>query len=1228
MAFDTSGTSETSEASNTSRADMVKSGWAGLISTFIRHPNAANLLMILLIIFGSFAIAKINTQFFPTVERPTIGVIIAWPGASAQDVEVNVLSVAEPELRFINGVDKMTSTASEGNGAITLEFSEGVDMQQALSEVEAAAKAIGNLPEDSETPQVRKSQFFDAVAKISIGGTASESVKRDWAKRIRDNLIDRGIDKINFTGLRSPEISISVPERELRRISTTVSEISQIISANSRDLPSGNVEGDIERQLRALANARDPKALRNVEIKSFPTGEKVKLGDIAQIEETFDSSQTRGLTDNLAAIELDIRRAPTADTLETAAILFDYLEEIRPQLPSNVELQTYNISSEALSERILLLVNNALGGLVIVVIMLFIFLNARIAFWVAAGIPIALLATIGVMMMIGQTINMITLFTLIMMLGIIVDDAIVVGEHTNTRLEMGDDHITAAENGVGMMMTPVMAAMLTTLAAFSPILLINDTIGQIMGVLPYVVIAVLLASLVECFFILPGHLAHSLRAKKAAHWSYWRQFFIALVTTLAAAAILNRFSVGSSSQDSASLLTQLLEQPFYIRAAIIAISALVFATLVEFIILKLLRAFVMFFGLLLLFILAFNIYQSAFVSTEPFEGIRAFFGSLMMLPARDMILSCVVAALGITLINEIFVRRSYAKMSEEERLEKAQSESWFRQNFDRGFNWVRDNPFRWIVTVSFQWRYVTIAFSAGLIMVLAVGLIKSGKVEFVFFPSPEAENITGIVVFNAGLPEDQALAAISTYEQSLRKVDDQLTDENEQLISAVFTTFGASNRNGSVQARIQVQLTPSEFRSVRTTDIVSEWRSGVPNIAGVRRFTVAQSRGGPPGRDIEVRLQGDSSEQLKAAANDIVQLVSTIEGVSGVEDNLPYGKPELIMQLTPYGSAVGFSIESVGRQIRNAFEGSVPFRFARGDDEVSVSVSAEMRESGMAALRNLSLKGLSGEFVPLTEIVTLSERQGFASIRRRDGKTTISVSGDIDDNVSTTDKVTETLVAGGELDTLVAKHGVSYTFGGRSEEQKNAFADLQLGAIIAVAVIYIILAWFFGSYWYPLAVMLIIPFGIVGAVFGHWIMGFKLTILSFIGLLGLSGILVNDSIILVARLKERLNLGHSVAQSAIGASQDRLRAVMLTSLTTIGGLLPLLFETSRQAQFLLPMAITIVFGLALSTFLVLFLVPALVGVGYDIRTSFITVFGQMRENRQEKIKTSPVLPAE
>lgn len=1210
---------------NMPNSQTIKTGWAGLVSTFIRHPNAANLLMVLMIIFGVYSIAKINTQFFPTVDRPTIGVIISWPGASAQDVEVNILAVAEPELRFINGVDKITSTASEGNGAITLEFGEGTDMQQALADVETASKAISNLPEDAESPVVSKSQFFDRVAQLAIVGTASESVKRDWAKRMRDDLIERGIDKINFTGLRAPEISVELPERELRRLSTTVSDVSNIIRNNSQDLPSGSVEGDVERQLRTIANARDAKAIRDIEVKSFPTGEKVKLSDIATINEAYDDSETRGLSNNLAAIELDIRRAPTADTLQTAQILFDYIDEIEPQLPDNVQIETYRVASDALSERIGLLVNNALGGLIIVVITLFIFLNARIAFWVAAGIPIALLATIGVMLLIGQTINMITLFTLIMMLGIIVDDAIVVGEHTNTRLEAGDNYIEAAENGVGMMMTPVMAAMLTTLAAFSPILLINDTIGQIMGVLPYVVIAVLIASLVECFFILPGHLAHSLKARKGKSWSYWRQFFIAFMITLGSTAILHRMSANLGDNVS-PFITQIAHMPIYLQAPLIALSALIIASFLELVYLKYLRPATTFVTSFILVGLTTNVQQSM---AGEIEGVRAFIGSLLSLPAANMMQVAVIGAAVATIILELVARRRERNLTIDEIEVLKEQDGWFRRNFDKGFNWFRDNPFDFLVSLSYHWRYVTIAISAGLVMVLAVGLIRSGEVEFVFFPSPEAENITGIVIFNAGLPEDQSLAAIAAYEQALHRADASLTDENEQLVTAVFTSFGASNRSGSVTARISVQLTASELRTVRTPDIVSAWRRSAPRIAGVTRFSIAQSRGGPPGRDIEVRLQGDSSEQLKLAADDVADLISTVEGVSGVEDNLPYGKPELVIELTPFGTALGFTIDTVGRQIRNAFEGSVPYRFARGDDEVTVRVSTISRENGMAALRALSLKSPSGEFVPLTEIVSLSERQGFASIRRLDGKTTISVSGDIDDNISTTDKVIETLEASGELASLTASHGVTYTYGGRSEEQRNAFADLSLGATIAVAVIYIILAWFFGSYWQPLAVMLIIPFGIVGAVFGHWLLGFKLTILSMIGLLGLSGILVNDSIILVARLNERMKQGYDVAASAIGASKDRLRAVMLTSLTTIGGLLPLLFETSRQAQFLLPMAITIVFGLALATFLVLFLVPSLVGVGNDIRTFFIAIYGRLKDDDVPPSSNLPVKqPAE
>jgi multidrug efflux pump subunit AcrB len=455
----------------------------GLVSTFIRHPNAANLLMVLMILFGAFSIARINTQFFPTIDRPTISIGVAWSGASAEDVETNVLALIEPEVRYISGVDRMTSTAAEGSATVRLEFADGTDMTQAMTDVETAVKAVGNLPEDAEDPTITRSVFFDTVAKLAVFGSADEVVKRAWAKRIRDELIDRGIDKINFTGLRSAEIRVEVPEIELRRLDMKISDVSSAIAANSRDLPSGTVEGAVDRQLRTLADAQGARELAGVEVKSFTGGEKVLLGDIATITDGFDADDTRGLASGSPAIELDIRRAPTADTLKTAAILSAYIDEIGPRLPPGVEIATYEVASDALSARIWLLVKNGLGGLLVVVAILFLFLNARIAFWVAAGIPVAMLATIGFMYASGQTINMMSLFSLIMMLGIIVDDAIVVGEHTATRLQMGDDPQTAAENGVGMMFTPVIAAMSTTLAAFAPILLIGDTIGQMMGVL-------------------------------------------------------------------------------------------------------------------------------------------------------------------------------------------------------------------------------------------------------------------------------------------------------------------------------------------------------------------------------------------------------------------------------------------------------------------------------------------------------------------------------------------------------------------------------------------------------------------------------------------------------------------------------------------------------------------------------------------------------------------------
>ena len=1115
----------------------------GIVSLFARHPNAANLLMVLMIIFGIYAIGKINTQFFPTVERQEVRISVKWSGASAEDVERNIIQIIEPEVRFIDGVDNMISYAREGSGSVALEFLPDADIQQAVADVDTAVKAITNLPDGADTPEVAKGSFFDRVARLSLSGDVPESTLRIHAKKIRDDLIERGIDKISFVGMRDEELQVEVSERELRRLGLSIAEISAAIAGNSRDTPSGQLKGDVEKQIRALADAEDPTALNNIEIKSFATGEKVLLGDIATIKRGYEDGQARGFSGGKTAIQITVERAMSADTLKTARILDQYLAEIEDVMPAGVTLKKYEVRADSLVERISLLFWNGIFGLILVVATLFIFLNARIAFWVAAGIPVAMFATLGFMLLLGQTINMITLFAMIMMLGIIVDDAIVVGEHTASRFEAGDEPFQAAENGAGRMLTPVMAAMTTTIAAFAPMLLIGDIIGQIMGVMPYVVIAVIIASLIECFLILPGHLAHTLQHKPKRQWSFWRQMFFASLVGGILISVMNRVSSDSLDLAGVPFLKPVLDAQEN--------------------------------GSIVLFILLITI--GSLLVGSLFEGI---FWLLK-------------------------------KMAPESRGPNEQGR--FRTWFDNRFNAFRDGPFNWLVKLSFRWRYVTVAVALFCVMALSLGPIWGEQVKFVFFPSPEAENIRARLVFNAGIPEQRAFEIINEVEDALDRASDDLTNGEEELVTAVFTTLGSAGRSvGDNLAELRVQLSSSEVRTIRTPEIVKAWRKALPKLAGAKRIAIFESRGGPPGRDLDVEIIGSNVASLKEAATKVIPLVQAINGASGVADDLPFGKPELIMRLLPRGAALGFSIDEVGRQVRNAFDGAIPRRFARGDDEVTIRVSRTTRDKGGDKLRNFELRSPQGQFVPLGEVVTLTEKQGFSAIQREDGKTIVSVTADLNTDIITTEKAIEVLQAG-PLPEIMDLMGLDYRFGGRDEERKKAFADLTTGVYVALAVIYIVLAWVFGSYFRPLAIMLIIPFGLVGAVVGHWVLGFKLTILSFIGLLGLAGILVNDSIILVSRLDERLDQGENLYEAAIGASRDRLRAVLLTSLTTIGGLIPLMFEKSLQAQFLLPMAITIVFGLGLATLLVLFLVPAFIGIGDDIRFLLQTVFGERKK---------------
>ncbi|MCB1503536.1 MAG: efflux RND transporter permease subunit [Hyphomicrobiaceae bacterium] len=1066
-----------SRAASAPAQPAIERGSHGLISTFVRHGTAPNLLMVTLVLIGVFSILRLNRQFFPTIQIPVITVTVPWPGASAEDVESNILDVLEPELRFLDNVNEVTAIAREGTAVISIELMSDADYQKAQSDVEQAVARVTTLPETSERPVIARAAFFDNVAKIAIAGPYNEKVLKTYAKQLRDGLLAAGIDRVTFGGARDEEIWINVNQGELRRLGLTLDGIARTVRDNTQDIPAGKLEGSVDVLLRSKSQRRTPELIGEIEVKSAATGEKIRLKDIAEIGTHFDREGQFGFFHGQRAIELQVQRSLSADTLETMRIMDDYLARLRPTLPPTLRLAVYDVSGKLVVQRLWILIENGLQGLALVLAMLFIFLNARIAFWVAAGIPTALLAALGVMYVTGQTINMVSMFALIMMLGIIVDDAIVVGEQTATNEELGLNRLEAAEQGASKMLAPVIAATLTTACAFMPIMFISDRIGDIMGAIPLVVMSVLAASTIECFLILPGHLRHG-------------------------------------------------------------------------------------------------------------HGLTA------AAPSRP------------------------------------------RAAFDRGFGHFRDKWFSAFVATSYRWRYTTVAAMIA-IFVVAVGMLAGGRVSFEFFPSPEPENISAYVSFAPGTPREEQVAAAQRIEASLYDVeqhllasaskpeaqsqsdvmssrpsapaalpDDSAIDPSDRLVETSFITIGQSGRSqGDNLAEIDVQLTPSETRKVPTKRIVSAWQKARPQIPGVERVSIFGRRGGPPGRDVDVRLQNGTIDALKRAAEDVKQALTGFPGVSGIDDDLPYGKQEYVFELTPRGRALGFSGQSVGQQVRNAFEGNIATRFARDDEEIIVRVKRQQDLAGRADLERLYLTTPRGERVPLTEVVSVSERRSFSIIQRKDGVRTVAVTADIDSEITKSQEVLDRL-ANEVLPPILEKYGISYVFKGRADETSKSFKDLKQGAMLALALIYIVLGWVFASYWKPLAVMAIIPFGFVGAVFGHYIMGYNLTIISLVGLLGLSGILVNDSIVLVSRIRERIQAGDDLEQASVGGARDRLRAVLLTSLTTIGGLLPLIFETSRQAQFLIPMALTLVFGLATATVLVLVLVPSLIGIGGDVARIF------------------------
>lgn len=1017
----------------------------GLISLFANHRVAANLLMAMMIIVGLLAIKKHNVQYFPNFELEVISVNVVWSGASAEDIEQAITIPLEQRLRTLDYLDEMSSSSSPSVSGITLIFDDDVDISKALEQVKKSVDDFNNLPDDAELPVVTQAVRYESVARVLISGDVNLSELRKLARQFETDLLNRGIDKVDLVGLPTEDLLISVEKEQIQRLGLSLAELGQSINEASQDLPAGIIgEDDASRELRSLNKVRSVNEFEQLSVVS-DSNQYLSLGDIAHVQKKQSSNQATLKSSGKQSVVLVLRRNENGDSLKAAEILAQWEQDTVSALPPNIQVDVFNERWQRIKERIVLLLKNGAGGLILVLLILYAFLSSRVAFWVAVGIPVSFMATLAVLYAAGGSINMISLFALIMALGIIVDDAIVVGEDAQAHFDQGEDPLLASEGGAKRMLAPVMASSLTTIAAFLPLMLVGGRMGNIMIAIPIVIISVIIASLIESFLILPGHL------------------------------------------------------------------------------------------------------KNAFVKS------------------------------------------------------KQNKPTVLRQKLDNGFEHFKEQWFRPLVIKSLDYRFTTVSLAVALLL-FSIGLFSSGKVGWQFFPSPESTTVYANARFVSGTHESKVNDFLEYIEAALEQT---MTEYDEKIVDTHYVLYGSSSGRGrslegTRHGSIYVELVPSDSRSVSNKEFIEAWKSKVKLQSGIENFTIASRRVGPSSRDLNIKLSGDDANKIKSAALSLQETLKSIEGVGALDDDLPYGTEQLIYDVTDEGKALGLTTKDLGQQIRDAYSGIVIQRYQQGAEEIEVRLQLDEQEQrSLTSLKTLPIKLASGDLVPLENVAKWRAKQGFESLRHDDGVLTVSVTGNVNASVNSSDGIIAQLEQSA-LPELVQKYGVSYSFGGRSASQKETLGDMIIGVMLAFLLMYLVLTWVFSSYGWPILVMLAIPLGLTGAILGHWFMGMNLTILSLFGFFALSGIVVNDSIILVTFFKQVKKTGISIKEALVESACQRLRAVLLTSLTTIAGLTPLLFETSSQAQFLIPMATSIAFGLSFATLLILFVIPSLLSIYEDI----------------------------
>jgi multidrug efflux pump subunit AcrB len=1070
---------------------------SGPIAWFVRNHVAANLLMILIIVGGFAAVPFLRQSFFPDMELELIGITVAYPGAAPEEVEEGVCIRIEEAVASLEGVDTLDSISSEDTCLVTVGLLASADINESLSNIKNAVDGITTFPEEAERARVSRIALAQPAVDIAITGNASEGVLKEIGEQVRDALMDLPeISRAELAFVRPYEISIEVSESSLRRYGLTFDDVAQAVRESSLDLPGGALKttgGEI--LLRTRGQAYLGLDFESIVVVKQPNGKPVYLQDVAKIIDGFEEIDNYARFDGEPAVVVRVSRTSEEDTVAIGTAVAAFIEDYVPRLPSGIKLTVWRDQSVVLRGRVSTLMKNARLGLLLVLLTLCLFLKPRVAFWVGLGVPIAVLGGVASFVPAGLTVNIISLFGLILVIGLLVDDAIVVAESIHTHEEEGLEPEQAAIVGTRAVSMPVICGVLTTIATFTPLLFVPTAVGKILYAMAAAVIGCLVFSLIESQLVLPSHLASG----KPRPYLYVIGFFALLA-----------FGVPVEG----------------------AVGVLIFVT-----------------------ILAWWWPRGrGAILLARLSVIQGFFADGLLRFARDI--------------------------------------------------------YRPFLKTALDWRYTSIAAVIGM-MIVTLGVIGSGYLRFIFLDSIEGDNVIVELTMPQGTPDTVTLKWIDRIEATLDDVYAQLderygegarNDITHTMVSVGSQPFKSDARaqsptdqtpaaKGGHVGEIMVELLPADQRRVDVEEVAQLWRDAVGSIPGAVELTFSTAMV-TSGEAVAIRLQSSDSAALSDLADRLKTELAGYAGVYDIAYSFRGGKQELELTLRDSADSLGLNLSMLATQVRQAFYGEQVQKIQRGRDEVKVMVRypREDRRS-IGDLESMRIRSPDGSEVPFPVVARASLKQGFSSITRSNRKRAISVTAKVDPAVTSGGDVTAAIMRD-VLPVLMTEYpAVSYAVAGEQRTQQKAIAGLGPAFLIALIVVYSLLAVPLRSYLQPLVIMSAIPFGLVGAAVGHLIMGFSITFLSFTGLIALAGIVVNGSLVLVVAINRAREAGASIEEAVISAGQRRFRPIVLTSLTTFVGLAPLMFAQSLEAHFLAPMAISIAFGVLFSTVLTLLAVP-------------------------------------